>query len=73
MTVTVNTVSQDGFRHSIKIDDYELFTDVPKSAGGEGSAPSPHDLSLIHILCGHAKPLEPAYTGLHQHWQRPWP
>ena len=43
MTVTVNTVSHDGFRHSIKIDDYELFTDVPKSAGGEGSAPSPHD------------------------------
>ncbi|NMY73161.1 OsmC family protein [Pseudomonas sp. WS 5071] len=43
MTVTVNTVSHDGFRHSIKIDDYEVFTDVPKSVGGEGSAPSPHD------------------------------
>lgn len=43
MTVTVNTVSHDGFRHSIKIDDYEVFTDVPKSVGGEGSAPSPYD------------------------------
>jgi putative redox protein len=43
MTVTVNTVSHEGFRHSIKIDDYEVFTDVPKAIGGEGSAPSPHD------------------------------
>ena len=43
MTVTVNTVSHEGFRHSIKIDDYEVFTDVPKALGGEGSAPGPHD------------------------------
>ena len=43
MTVTVNTVSHEGFRHSIKIDDYEVFTDLPKTMGGESSAPSPHD------------------------------
>ena len=41
MTVTVNTVSHEGFRHSIKIDDYEVFTDLPKTMGGEGSAPTP--------------------------------
>lgn len=40
MTVTVNTVSAEGFRHTVQIDDHELFADVPKSAGGEGSAPS---------------------------------
>jgi putative redox protein len=43
MTVTVNTVSSEGFRHSVQIDDHELFADVPPSAGGEGSAPEPHD------------------------------
>lgn len=43
MTVTINTVSHDSFRHSIKIDDHEAFTDLPKSMGGESSAPSPHD------------------------------
>lgn len=44
MTVTVNTVSHDSFRHSITIDDQEpVFTDLPKSMGGESSAPSPHD------------------------------
>ena len=43
MTVTVNTESNEGFRHSIKIDDHEVFTDLPKSMGGESSAPSPHD------------------------------
>ena len=43
MTVTVNTVSAEGFRHTVQIDDHELFADVPKSAGGEGSAPEPHD------------------------------
>ena len=43
MTVTVNTVPHEGFRHSIKMDDYEVFTDVPKALGGEGSAPGPHD------------------------------
>ena len=44
MTVTVNTVSHDSFRHSIKIDDQEpVFTDLPKTMGGESSAPSPHD------------------------------
>ena len=43
MTVTVNTESHEGFRHSIKIDDHEVFTDLPKAMGGESSAPSPHD------------------------------
>ncbi|MEK1844660.1 MAG: OsmC family peroxiredoxin, partial [Pseudomonas sp.] len=28
MTVTVNTVSAEGFRHSVQIDDHELFADV---------------------------------------------
>ena len=43
MTVTINTVSHDSFRHSINIDDHEVFTDLPTSMGGESSAPSPHD------------------------------
>lgn len=43
MTVTVNTVSAEGFRHTVQIDDHELFADAPVSAGGEGSAPEPHD------------------------------
>jgi len=43
MTVTVNTVSSEGLRHSVEIDDHELFTDAPKSVGGESSAPEPHD------------------------------
>jgi len=43
MTVTVNTVSAEGFRHTVQIDDHELFADVPKAAGGEGTAPEPHD------------------------------
>lgn len=43
MTITVNTESSEGFRHSIQIDDHELFTDLPKTLGGEGSAPDPHD------------------------------
>jgi putative redox protein len=43
MTVTVNTESSEGFRHSIQIDDHELFTDLPKTQGGESSAPEPHD------------------------------
>lgn len=33
MTVTVNTVSAEGFRHSVHIDDHELFADVPASSG----------------------------------------
>ena len=43
MTITVNTESSEGFRHSVQIDEHELFADVPVSAGGEGSAPEPHD------------------------------
>jgi putative redox protein len=43
MTITVNTESSEGFRHSIQIDDHQLFADLPKTLGGEGSAPEPHD------------------------------
>lgn len=43
MTVTVNTVSHDSFRHSIDIDGHPIYTDLPPSMGGEGSAPTPHD------------------------------
>ncbi|WP_248796909.1 OsmC family protein [Pseudomonas sp. MWU13-2105] len=43
MTITINTESSEGFRHSLQIDDHLLFADVPRSAGGEGSAPEPHD------------------------------
>ena len=48
MTVTVNTVSAEGFRHTVQIDDHELFADVPESAGGEGSAPSRTITSTPH-------------------------
>ncbi len=43
MTITVNTESSEGFRHSVQIDEHLLFADVPKAVGGEGSAPEPHD------------------------------
>lgn len=44
MPVTVTTESSEGFRHSIRIDDqFELSTDLPKTSGGEGAAPDPHD------------------------------
>jgi putative redox protein len=43
MPVTVNTLNADNFRHSLNIDNHELFTDLPKSLGGDDSAPSPHD------------------------------
>ena len=43
MPVTVNTLNQDNFRHSVNINNHELFTDLPKSLGGDDSAPSPHD------------------------------
>ncbi|TFF03884.1 OsmC family peroxiredoxin [Pseudomonas sp. BCA14] len=43
MPVIVNTLNTDNFRHSLNIDNHELFTDLPKSLGGDNSAPSPHD------------------------------
>ena len=43
MPVTVNTLNADNFRHSLNIDNHELFADLPKSLGGDDSAPSPHD------------------------------
>lgn len=42
MPVTVNTLNHDNFRHSVNINNHELFTDLPKSLGGDDSAPS-HD------------------------------
>lgn len=41
MPVTVNTLNHDNFRHSVNINNHELFTDLPKSLGGDDSAPSP--------------------------------
>jgi putative redox protein len=44
MSVIVSTVTPDGFRHKIDINQqHELFTDLPVDLGGEDSAPSPHD------------------------------
>ncbi|MEB0040562.1 MULTISPECIES: OsmC family protein [unclassified Pseudomonas] len=44
MSVTINTLSSTGYRHTIEVDEkHPLFTDLPVSAGGEGSAPDPHD------------------------------
>lgn len=43
MPVTVNTLNAENFRHSVNINNHELFTDLPKSLGGDDSAPSPHD------------------------------
>lgn len=44
MTITVTTESADGYRHAIRVDEtHELFTDMPKTLGGDGSAPEPHD------------------------------
>ena len=34
MPVTVNTLNHDNFRHSVNINNHELFTDLPKSLGG---------------------------------------
>lgn len=45
MPVTVNTLNQDNFRHSVNINNHELFTDLPKSLGGDDSAPSPMTIS----------------------------
>ncbi|MGL5998388.1 MAG: OsmC family protein [Pseudomonas proteolytica] len=43
MPVIVNTLNTENFRHSVNINNHELFTDLPKSLGGDDSAPSPHD------------------------------
>lgn len=44
MSIMVTTQSSDSYRHTIMVDEeYELITDMPKSMGGEGSAPEPHD------------------------------
>lgn len=44
MPVTITTESSEGFRHRIQVDaQHELHTDLPKTLGGEGAAPEPHD------------------------------
>jgi putative redox protein len=44
MPVIVSTLSPEGFRHKVDINQqHELFTDLPVDLGGENSAPSPHD------------------------------
>lgn len=43
MPVIVNTLNTENFRHSVNINNHELFTDLPKSLDGDDSAPSPHD------------------------------
>lgn len=43
MPVIVNTLNTENFRHSVNINNHELFTDLLKSLGGDDSAPSPHD------------------------------
>ncbi|MDF3160153.1 OsmC family protein [Pseudomonas proteolytica] len=43
MPVIVNTLNTENFRHSVNINNHELFTDLPKSLGSDDSAPSPHD------------------------------
>ncbi|KAA8699070.1 OsmC family protein [Pseudomonas proteolytica] len=43
MPVIVNTLNTENFRHSVNINNHEMFTDLPKSLGGDDSAPSPHD------------------------------
>ncbi len=44
MPVIASSVTPEGFRHKIDINQqHELFTDLPVDLGGENSAPSPHD------------------------------
>lgn len=47
MPVTVNTLNAENFRHSVNINNHELFTDLPKSLGGDDSAPP---LTIISML-----------------------
>ncbi len=69
MPISITTESSDSFRHRIEVDDrHELLTDLPKSLGGEDSAPDPHDyfdtalgackaLTLMHYARAHDIPL----------------
>lgn len=43
MSVIVNTLNTENYRHSVNINHHELFIDLPKDLGGDDSAPSPHD------------------------------
>lgn len=44
MSIVVHTLTSASYRHSIMVDGrHELATDLPISAGGQGSAPEPHD------------------------------
>ncbi len=69
MSIMVTTQSSDSYRHTIMVDEqHELFTDLPKSLEGEGSAPEPHDyfdtalgackaLTVTHYARQHGLPL----------------
>jgi putative redox protein len=41
--ITVASETPEGFRHSVQIGEHALHTDLPVAAGGENSAPDPHD------------------------------
>lgn len=46
MTITVNTESSEGFRHSIQVDDHQLFTDLPSTPVAKAPPPSPMTTSM---------------------------
>lgn len=54
MTVTVNTICAEGFRHTVQIDDHELFADAPLAAGGKVLPLSHTITSMPHWV--HARP-----------------
>ena len=69
MPISITTESSESYRHRIEVDDrHELLTDLPKSLGGDDSAPGPHDyfdtalgackaLTLMHYARAHDIPL----------------
>lgn len=50
MSIVIETERKGALRQRIVFNDYEsLYTDAPESAGGEGSAPDPHDYFDISL------------------------
>ena len=45
MTITVNTESSEGFRHSIQVDDHQLLT-CPSTPVAKAPPPSPMTTSM---------------------------
>jgi putative redox protein len=41
--ITVASEAPNSFRHRLQIGEHALHTDLPLAAGGENSAPDPHD------------------------------